>query len=228
MLASFLTFDGRLMKYLTALTSRGCSLVNLSVVARFVAVAVAFAPLSFAQSQESGRSTETLASVTADTRDFAYRNTITILGGGLGLDRGNGWAPYGSIRLSRDLSNYFNAEIGIGHARPVTRFYSFTPSVQEFEGVTPFTAFDAALQAQLPMGAFTPYVGGSLGYFVVSDHPQFGGAQHGLSEGVMGGIKLFLTRQLGLRAELRVRRDHISDAGIARDFEQSLGLMYRF
>ena len=216
------------MKHLITHTSRGRSLVNLRVVARFVAVAVAFVPLSFVHSQEPGRGTETTAGVPVDTRNLDYRNTITILGGGLGLDRGNGWAPYGSVRLSRQLSNYFSTEIGIGHARPVTRFYSVTPSVQEYEGVTPFTAFDAALQAQVGIGALTPYVGGSLGYFVVGAHPRFGGAQRGFSEGAMGGIKLFLTRQLGLRAELRVRRDHINDGGVARDFEQSLGLMYRF
>jgi hypothetical protein len=181
--------------------------------------------------QQDGKSTAVndrpARAASGKTLERSPQNSLTFLGGAFAFASGNGWVPYGSMRLGRELSRYVNAEVGVGYARTTTRFYSLVPVIQSFEARTPFAAVDAAIQAQLPIGAFVPYVGGSVGWFKVRADPLFGGGENGPSTGAMGGLKVLLSQRMGIRGELRYRADQRS-AFRARDFEESAGFLYRF
>ena len=98
---------------------------------------------------------------------------------------------------------------------------------QQFGARTTFLAPEAQLQRQLPVagGRVAPYLGAGAGAALDLRRGRFGGTRADLTVSGAGGLRAWLSEQVGLRAELRVR-------GMGRRFtgsaaEWTLGASWR-
>ena len=156
------------------------------------------------------------------------RNSVSVLAGQFLYS--DGPFPYASVRGARQLSRFFEAELGLGYSPLSTILYSFGETIRTYEVHTPFMTADAALHATLPIKRFSPYVGVSAGLLRRGASRAFSGlALNGSSLGLPVGARLMITKNLGLRGEFRYRSDRRNGfSHRADDAEQSLGLVYRF
>lgn len=138
--------------------------------------------------------------------------------------------PHASIRLDRQLARFAEAEVSVGYSRLTTKLYSIGETIQTYDAHTPFAAVDLSLHGMVPIGRFTPYVGVSAGRLRRWEAKEtYGLALYGSSVGLAGGLKVSITRKLGLRGEFRYRSDRQNGfEHRANDAEQSGGLIYRF
>jgi hypothetical protein len=164
-----------------------------------------------------------------------FRNSITVLGGGLIYDPGgDGMYPFVSAGIGHELSRFVELEGVLTYARLTTKFYSLAPTITTYNARTPFLAADAAANFLLPLGPFVPYVGISAGVFRrgstydTSNTVQIP-AVKGTSLGAAVGARWLFTPRLGLRGELHYRGDsHEGNSHRSNDIAQSLGLIYHF
>jgi hypothetical protein len=167
--------------------------------------------------------------------DSPFRNSISVLGGGLIYDRGgDGMYPFISANLGRSMSRFVEVEGVLTYARLTTKLYTLAPTVRSYDARTPFLAADAAANFLLPLGPFVPYVGLSAGVFRrnatydTSNTVQIP-VVRGTSLGAAVGARWLFTPRVGLRGELHYRGDRYQGStDRSHDIEQSLGLMYRF
>ena len=146
------------------------------------------------------------------------RPAVSISGGAFSYDlSGTGTAPMLAVRAELPLTRFALVEGGLTAARPD----------QQFGARTTFLAPEAQLQLQLPVagGRVAPYVGAGAGAAFDLRRDRFGGTQVDLTVSGAGGLRAWLTEQVGLRAELRVR-------GVGRGFtgsaaEWTLGASWR-
>jgi hypothetical protein len=102
-----------------------------------------------------------------------------------------------AVRAELPLTRFALVEGGLTAARPD----------QQFGARTTFLAPEAQLQLQLPVAGrrVAPYVGAGAGAAFDLRRDRFGGTQADLTVSGAGGLRAWLTEQVGLRAELRVR-----------------------
>lgn len=157
-------------------------------------------------------------------RPAPLRTTATLLGGGFvyEFNANNEMARYIGVAIARSVTRYFESELRGGYASTATE--SVDPAtLRVYRSSTPLVTGDLALRAQLPVWRLTPYVGALAG--VVSLRPQVPGAKPITrpATGAIGGLKLALTRRVGMRGEGIVRRDNFPGHA-AIDFAWQLGL----
>jgi hypothetical protein len=146
------------------------------------------------------------------------RPAVSMSGGAFAYDlSGTGTVPMLAVRAELPLTRFTLVEGGLTAARPD----------QQFGARTTFLAPEAQLQLQLPLagGRVAPYLGAGAGAALDFRGRQFGGTQADLTASAAGGLRAWLTEQVGLRAEMRVR-------GIGRGFtgsaaEWTLGAAWR-
>jgi hypothetical protein len=134
------------------------------------------------------------------------RPSVSLNAGAFQFDlSGTGTAPMLALRGDMPLSRHFLAEGSISAARPTQQF-----------GATTFIAPEAQVQAQLPLagGRVAPYLGAGAGLAIDVRNKGYIGDRSILTVSGATGLRYWLTDQLGLRGELRVR-------GIGTRFEGS-------
>ena len=150
--------------------------------------------------------------------ETAQRPAVSLAAGAFQFDlSGTGTAPMVAARAEWPLSRFFLAEGGLVVARPK----------QQFGGTTTFFVPEAQLQAQLPLagGRVAPYLGVGAGYAIDRRTSAFGGTRSDPTFSAATGARYWVTDQLGLRAELRVRGVGSGFGGSAAEW--TLGTAWR-
>jgi hypothetical protein len=114
---------------------------------------------------------------------------------------GTGTAPMGALRADYPLDHVLLVEGGVSVARPD----------QQFGQTTTFVVPEVGLQLQLPR-RLAPYLGIGAGAAIDFRGDASGGTQSDPTVSGAAGLRAWLTDQVGLRGELRVR-------GIGTGFE---------
>ncbi|HEV3051227.1 MAG TPA: outer membrane beta-barrel protein [Longimicrobium sp.] len=165
-----------------------------------------------------------LAAAPAAAQDGA---TLNIQGGGLSYDfLDDGTFAMGAVRVDWPLSRYVRAEVGGSYARPAyTAFRPVSQNVTEAydEHANVLTA-TVGVQAQLPTRIASPYVGLATGLFGRFDPEGRGDRFVRPTQEVMAGVRVPVSRGIGLRGELRLRLDQHQNGGTASDMEHTLGV----
>lgn len=146
------------------------------------------------------------------------RPAVSLSGGAFAYDlSGTGTVPMLALRAELPLARFALVEGGLMAARPD----------QQFGARTTFLAPEAQLQVQLPLagGRVAPFLGVGAGAAFDLRERRFGGTRADPTVSGAGGVRAWLTEQVGVRAELRVR-------GIGRGFagsaaEWTLGASWR-
>jgi hypothetical protein len=158
---------------------------RLAPAATLLAIALAAAPAA----AQSPRALRPAVSVSAGVSQFDLSGT--------------GTAPLVALRGDYPLLRALLVEAGVSVARPE----------QQFGGTTTFVIPEVALQLQLPRRV-APYLGLGLGEAFDFRPERAGGLRNDVTVSGAAGVRAWLTEQVGLRGELRVR-------GIGTGFEGS-------
>ena len=150
--------------------------------------------------------------------DLDRRPALSLAAGAFQFDlSGTGTAPMVAARAELPLNRYLLAEGGLVVARPK----------QQFGGTTTFFVPEAQIQAQAPLagGRVAPYLGVGAGYAIDRRTSAFGGTRSDPTFSAATGVRYWLTDQLGLRGELRVRGVGSGFGGSAAEW--TLGTAWR-
>jgi hypothetical protein len=143
--------------------------------------------------------------------ESARRPAVSLAAGAFQFDlSGTGTAPMIAARGELPLNRFFLAEGGLVVARPE----------QQFGGTTTFFVPEAQIQAQAPLadGRVAPYLGVGAGYAIDRRSSAFGGTRSDPTFSAATGVRYWVTDQLGLRGELRVRGVGSGFAGSAAEW----------
>jgi len=164
-----------------------------------------------------------------DERTVSY--TVSLLAGQFIYNRGGDQPyPYASLRVSRGITRFLEAELGVGYSRLATELYRFGATIETYQAYAPFMLADVALNAKLPLGRFIPYLGVSGGLFRVGESREYDGfSGNGSSIGGAAGAKFMFGQRIGMRGEFRIRGDkHDGSTNRSIDAEQVIGVLYHF
>lgn len=160
-----------------------------------------------------------------------YRNSLSVLVGQFIYDYGSDEPyPHASVRATRSLNRFFEAELAFGYSRLSTSLVSIGETIRSYDAHTQLTSADIGIHAAFPLGRFSPYMGVSAGLFRRWSSDDYDGlAQNGSSLGASLGARFMMTQRLGVRGEFHYRSDrHNGLEHRGRDAEQIAGLEYRF
>ncbi|HEX6573691.1 MAG TPA: hypothetical protein VF042_01870 [Gemmatimonadaceae bacterium] len=139
--------------------------------------------------------------------------TITLQVGAFNHDfYGDESRPMGALRLNWGLRRWVLSELGA--------FY--TQLENPGEDNVHMTGVDIGLQAQLPHSFFRPYVGLATG-INYTDEGDGGDSFFAPSMQAMGGIRLWLSRNVAIRGEARFRLDEQQSTPNAADNSELTG-----
>ncbi|MEJ7758407.1 MAG: outer membrane beta-barrel protein [Gemmatimonadaceae bacterium] len=162
-----------------------------------LAMSLTFATPADAQRRERGRNSE---------------RSVTIQGGAFIHDfYGDDARPMVAIRANWGLARWLLSEFGTFYTQP-----------KDIRGAVDVMGVDLALQAQLPHSILRPYVGLGAGIHVTLE----GGGGDRFAESstqAMAGLRLRLTRGIGLRGEMRYRIDDQQRSPSAADNVEMTG-----
>jgi len=155
--------------------------------------------------------------------------TLTATGGVLDWEFADQNFSMGAIRFDRPLSKWIRFEVESSLARV---------EVQSLEGVfDPDGAVEKSSLATVSIGFqgryrtrfVEPYVGLAVGLFARRDDDDNNVRSNQTTFAVPAGLRVFLTNQIGLRAEVRMRRDQTA-FGISSEtnWEKTLGISWTF
>src|SRR5687768_5437413 len=108
----------------------------------------------------------------------------------------DGATAMGALRRNWGLARWVVSELGVFYTQPET----------SDDETVHMTGVDVGLQAQLPHSFIQPYVGLATGIHY-TDEGDGGDSYFAGSTQAMGGIRLWLSRSVGLRGEGRFRID---------------------
>jgi hypothetical protein len=148
----------------------------------------------------------------------ARRPSLSLSAGAFQYDlSGTGTAPMFAARAEFPLTRHVLAEGGLAVARPE----------QQPGARSTFIAPETQLQAQLPLagGRVAPYLGAGFGAAFDRRSAALGGTQSDLTVSGATGIRTWITDQVALRAELRVRGIGSGFTGSAAEW--TLGTSWR-
>lgn len=152
--------------------------------------------------------------------------TLSLQVGGFTYDReDDDTFPMAALRVDWRLSRHIRAEVGAAYALGETEVAQ-GDAVAEEEN-TSLVSVAAGVQAEARLGPVRPYLGVAAGLFGRFD-PEGGERFVRPTHEFPVGLRIALTRDLGLRAELRPRFDEHEDGRSSPDFEQTLGVTFRF
>ena len=154
----------------------------------------------------------------SEPRELDRRPAVSLAAGVFQFDlSGTGTAPMVAARVELPLNRYFLAEGGLAVARPK----------QQFGGKTTFFVPEVQIQAQAPLaaGRVAPYLGVGAGYAIDRRTSTFGGTRSDPTFSAATGVRYWVTDQLGLRGELRVRGVGTGFGGSAAEW--TLGTAWR-
>ena len=127
-------------------------------------------------------------------------------------------SPMGALRLNWGVARWVLTELGVFYTQPET----------SDDETVHMTGVDVGVQAQLPHSFISPYVGLATGIHY-TDEGDGGDSYFAGSTQAMGGIRLWLSRSVGIRGEGRFRIDDQQNSPNAADnFELTAGLMLRW
>lgn len=175
----------------------------------------ALAALAFAgQAAEAG----------AQTRD---RNLSVQTGGFVYDAAGDQTTPMVAVRADWGISRYVRAEVGVSYARPEVAVGDNSGTVMTYRS-RPSNVGTAtvALQAQIPFRVAQPYIGVGTGLFGRVD-PGVGEEFISTTQEFMGGVRIPVSKRIGIRTELRFRFDDHRDFD-SRNLEETIGVTVRF
>lgn len=182
------------------------------------------------------------AAASARAQSAAPRNAASVVGGTYNSDiDSDDYLPFAAVRLERVLGRWAVAEAGAGFTPGATRLDSDGRDaggqlIRPREVRAALAALEVQLQAQLPLGRARPYVGAGAGLFGNLRGTRDTEAFVRPTVSAAGGLRVDATPRLGLRAELRARRNtyrfQSSTLGAytsaVYDVEQTAGVAWRF
>ena len=136
---------------------------------------------------------------------------------------GDRYFPFLAVRVSRPISEFFVAEVGLGYA-PVE---SETPDDPTRTEPTQLLLPDIMLHFEFPLGPVRPYLGAGVGLVAQLEANALRGRFVRPSYAGAGGFRMAMSDRIELRGDLRVRLD-THPGFMAFDFEHSLGVGVRF
>lgn len=129
---------------------------------------------------------------------------------------GTGSSRLWAIRVDRTFGRFLVAEAGASMMRPAL----------QSGDTTKFIVPELQLQVQLPIARVAPYIGAGIGAAIHIADDRVGGVDRDPAFSVAAGSRLWITRRLGLRAELRLRGIETRFTGSTADWVA--GASWRF
>ena len=128
---------------------------------------------------------------------------------------GTGFSPMLAVRAATPISSVLMFEAAVLAARPD----------QQFGQTTTFLVPEGQVQLVLPFSVVTPYMGLGAGAAIDFRDSEFGGTQTDVTISGSVGLKTWLSDQMGVQGEMRVRGVDVDFAGTSAEY--TLGLIWR-
>lgn len=154
--------------------------------------------------------------------------TVSIQAGGFdyGIE-GGGTSPMAAVRVDWPVNRFVRGEAGGSFARAgaVIHLDEYQTPTAVHAHTHLFTA-TIGVQMELPTRYGQPYVGVANGLFARRD-PSRGERFVATTQEVLGGVRIPLNQDVGLRAEVRLRLDDHEDRGTSSSVERTIGVTLR-
>jgi hypothetical protein len=164
----------------------------------------------------------------AQPRITPATHTLALQVGTFMFDRGGDESTASvALRASWKYNRFVWGEVGAMGSRVRRALLSGSPVTLDRRERATLAGLDVGVQAQLPLPVVQPYIGVATGFFGYFE----GNSGNNLirpSHHAMGGVRTAIGQHLGLRAELRARFDQFSDGGTSNNFEQTVGISWRW
>jgi opacity protein-like surface antigen len=138
--------------------------------------------------------------------------------------------PFFALRLDRPTGKWTRFEVEGSYGRPDVQSDAnglYAPGSPEKK--SRFVTISISVQARYRLDRVEPYGGIAFGFFTRRDDDADGVRFSRTTFGFPAGVRVFLTDRVGLRGEVRLRRDQSTiGAPSFTNIEKTVGLSYKF